>query len=107
MRGSDRQSNRLRPGGLRRVGRPHRAAPFALYYYGYRYYSPSLGRWISRAPIKEEGGGNLYAFCVNNADSFNKYPFVSVPNVWIDADLLRGGGVVDRAINETERIQTA
>lgn len=24
-----------------------------LYYYGYRYYSPSLGRWISRDPIKE------------------------------------------------------
>ena len=65
MRGSDRQSNRLRPGGLRRVGRPHRAAPFALYYYGYRYYSPSLGRWISRDPIEEEGGVNLYAMCGN------------------------------------------
>ena len=25
-----------------------------LYYYGYRYYSPSLGRWISRDPIEEE-----------------------------------------------------
>ena len=24
-----------------------------LYYYGYRYYSPSLGRWISRDPITE------------------------------------------------------
>ena len=31
-----------------------------LYYYGYRYYSPSLGRWISRDPIEEEGGVNLY-----------------------------------------------
>ncbi len=30
-----------------------------LYYYGYRYYSPSLGRWISRDPIGEEGGLNL------------------------------------------------
>ena len=36
-----------------------------LYYYGYRYYSPSLGRWISRDPIEEQGGLNLYAF-VNN-----------------------------------------
>jgi len=25
-----------------------------LYYYGYRYYSPTLGRWLSRDPIGEE-----------------------------------------------------
>ncbi len=24
-----------------------------LYYYGYRYYSPELGRWLSRDPINE------------------------------------------------------
>nr|MBO6294524.1 hypothetical protein [Schwartzia sp. (in: firmicutes)] len=36
------------------------------YYYGYRYYSPSLGRWISRDTIEEEGGINLYAFLENN-----------------------------------------
>ena len=36
-----------------------------LYYYGYRYYSPSLGRWISRDPIGEEGGFGLYRFCDN------------------------------------------
>ena len=36
-----------------------------LYYYGYRYYSPSLGRWISRDPIGEEGGINIYAFLSN------------------------------------------
>jgi RHS repeat-associated protein len=33
-----------------------------LLYYGYRYYSPSLGRWLSRDPIAEEGGFNLYGF---------------------------------------------
>ena len=38
-----------------------------LYYYGYRYYSPSLGRWISRDPIEEEGGFGLYIFCENNS----------------------------------------
>ena len=27
-----------------------------LVYYNYRYYSPELGRWISRDPIEEEGG---------------------------------------------------
>ena len=37
-----------------------------LVYYGYRHYSPSLGRWINRDPIEEQGGLNLYAFCANN-----------------------------------------
>ena len=36
-----------------------------LYYYGYRYYSPSLGRWISRDPIEEKGGNNIYAWLSN------------------------------------------
>ena len=31
-----------------------------------RFYSPGLGRWLSRDPIGEEGGENLYAFCKNN-----------------------------------------
>lgn len=37
-----------------------------LVYYGYRYYSPELGRWLNRDPIEEEGGLNLYAFVTNN-----------------------------------------
>ncbi len=37
-----------------------------LVYYGLRYYSPSLGRFINRDPIEEQGGLNLYAFCFNN-----------------------------------------
>ncbi len=36
-----------------------------LYYYGYRYYSPRLGRWANRDPIGERGGNNLYAFARN------------------------------------------
>ncbi len=34
-------------------------------YYGFRYYSPELGRWLNRDPIGERGGVNLYGF-VNN-----------------------------------------
>jgi RHS repeat-associated protein len=34
----------------------------ALCYYGYRYYNPQLGRWLSRDPVGERGGLNLYAF---------------------------------------------
>ncbi len=31
-------------------------AAAGLYYYGYRYYSPRLGRWMSRDPIEDLGG---------------------------------------------------
>lgn len=35
-------------------------------YYGYRYYHTNLGRWLSRDPIKERGGVNLYEFLRND-----------------------------------------
>jgi RHS repeat-associated protein len=35
-------------------------------YYGYRYYHTNLGRWLSRDPIGERGGLNLYSFVGNN-----------------------------------------
>ena len=34
-------------------------------YWGYRYYWPKLGRWLSRDPIGELGGVNLYAYIQN------------------------------------------
>ena len=37
-----------------------------LVYYNYRHYSPSLGRFLSRDPIAEQGGINLYTFVRNN-----------------------------------------
>jgi RHS repeat-associated protein len=40
-----------------------------LFYYGYRYYSPTTGRWPNRDPIAELGGVNLYGFVGN--DSIN------------------------------------
>ena len=40
-----------------------------LYYYGYRFYSPSLGRWIGRDPIGEEAGENAYEFVNNDSIS--------------------------------------
>ncbi len=33
-----------------------------LYYYGYRFYHPALMRWLTRDPIAEKGGVNLYVF---------------------------------------------
>ena len=38
-----------------------------LYYFGRRFYSPRLARWLTRDPIEEDGGLNLYAFCGNNS----------------------------------------
>ena len=32
----------------------------------FRAYDPNLGRWISRDPIMEKGGANLYAFTLNS-----------------------------------------
>ncbi len=36
-------------------------------YYGFRYYQPETGRWLSRDPIGERGGENLYGFVRNTA----------------------------------------
>ena len=36
-----------------------------LYYYGRRFYAPEYERWLTRDPLGEEGGANLYAFCGN------------------------------------------
>jgi RHS repeat-associated protein len=145
-----------------------------LYYYGYRFYSPELMRWMNRDPIAESGGNNLYGFVGNkpldrhdmlglwqaaqgayathikkttdnarrlyrkqpgdtlqglavsvglnlsdmahwarfseghttmqtsvliSGSGWEQYCYVSVPNVWIDADLLRGGGAYSRLVN--------
>ena len=37
-----------------------------LIYYNYRHLNPHDGRWISRDPIAEQGGWNLFAFVNNN-----------------------------------------
>jgi RHS repeat-associated protein len=43
-----------------------------LYYYGYRYYSSSTGRWLSRDPMGEIGSPNLYSLLANQpADSYD------------------------------------
>ena len=47
-----------------------------LVYYGRRYYSPALGRFINRDPIEEAGGSNLYAFCGNNG--VNGYDYLGM-----------------------------
>ena len=52
-----------------------------MYYYGKRFYMTSLCRWLTRDPIEEEGGVNLYGFCGNNSiSSFDRlgcYRFIT------------------------------
>jgi RHS repeat-associated protein len=48
-------------------------APSGLNLAVHRAYSPSLGRWISRDPIGESGGANLYAY-VGNAPTGYRDP---------------------------------
>ena len=44
-----------------------------LVYYNYRHYSPTDGRWLSRDPIGEQGGRNLYCFVGNNSVSNEEF----------------------------------
>ena len=37
-----------------------------LAYAAVAFYNPQMGRWMTRDPIEEKGGENLYAFCANN-----------------------------------------
>ncbi|MCA9456858.1 MAG: RHS repeat-associated core domain-containing protein [Nitrospira sp.] len=43
------------------------------YNYGYRFYSPEMGRWLSRDPIGEKGGFNLLEFSANSPANQNDH----------------------------------
>ena len=54
-----------------RFSSEHYDSELDLVYYNYRHYSPSLGRFLSRDPIQEQGGLNLYAFVENTWSEFD------------------------------------
>ncbi len=56
-------------------------------YYGFRYYMPETGRWLSTDPIGEDGGLNLYAYMVN--DPMNGWDPDGAMPVWL-ADAIIG-----------------
>lgn len=85
-------------------------AETGLLYYGYRYYQPSLGRWLGRDPIAEKGGLNLYGFCGNNG--VNRWDYLGMwadiygwtgtpDSSWEHFDDSLGGGYFDHA---TQRV---
>ncbi|PCJ54965.1 MAG: hypothetical protein COA79_21345 [Planctomycetota bacterium] len=49
---------------------------YGLYYYGYRYYDPSSGRWLSREPLGEGASLNLYRFAGN--DPVNRFDYLGL-----------------------------
>ncbi len=51
----------------------YRDSETGLYYYGYRYLLPRLGRWLNRDPLGELGGTNLYVYA-NNGPTYAADP---------------------------------
>lgn len=47
-----------------------------LIYYGRRFYSVSLGSWLNRDPIQEDGGFNLHA--MTNNDALNQWDYLGM-----------------------------
>jgi RHS repeat-associated protein len=60
----------------------------------YRAYHPEIGRWLSRDPISEAGGLNLYAFVGNN-------PLNQVDRLGLDWDMPDIVGYVKTALKKT------
>jgi RHS repeat-associated protein len=56
-----------------------------FYYYGYRYYSSWMARWINRDPIGEEGGANLYGMLKNN--TIAKIDYLGLMMQWLNQDV--------------------
>ncbi len=71
-----------------------------LYYYGYRYYNPALGRWLNPDPIGERGGLNLFLFIGN--DSINNADLVGLLSwEWTPFGMERLSGNLHKAATQT------
>jgi hypothetical protein len=66
-------------------------------YYGHRFYSPGLGRFINRDPIEEAGGLNLYGFCGN--DGINGFDVMGNRNFFSELwDDTMNPGIISRKV---------
>ncbi|KAF0179376.1 MAG: YD repeat-containing protein [Limisphaerales bacterium] len=76
-----------------------------LLYYGYRYYSPTQAKWLNRDPLQEEGGINLYAFCLNNP--VNSFDPLGLNNLTEEqAVQAEGAGIGAEGAGSASRIYT-
>jgi RHS repeat-associated protein len=76
-----------------------------LNYYGYRFYNPSIERWMNRDPLGEEGGVNLYGFV--NGDPVNYFDPWGLERWWTGPDtvgrpgtFIPPGGKIGTAIQD-------
>jgi len=63
-------------------------AETGMYDYGYRFYAPELGRWVSRDPLGERGCLNVYVFCGNKS-----LTAIDVNGLFVADDVVEEGGV--------------
>ena len=79
----------------------HYDSELDLAYYNYRHYSPSLGRFLSRDPIAEQGGFNLYAFVKNNPiqkwDRLGR--FAPIPGCHLNSPTCGGNGTIFQPVD--------
>jgi RHS repeat-associated protein len=69
-----------------------------LYYYGYRWYDPLIGRWPSRDPIVERGGLNLYGFVGN--DGINHLDIFGLLTTDPDHYIIIGGVAINDKLHD-------
>ncbi len=57
-----------------------------LYYYGYRFYNPTTGRWLNQDPLGINGGLNLYSANgndgINNIDPYGLSVYKTLDSFW-------------------------
>ena len=70
-----------------------------LGYWGYRYYDPITGRWLSRDPIGERGGENIYGFIQN--DPVDVIDNLGLIPVWLEQTAKEVGFQAFRALAVT------
>ena len=68
-------------------------------YYCYRFLNPAQGRWLSRDPIEEAGGLNLYGFVGN--DGVNKWDYLGLSFL---SEILAKKQKLDEAIEEAKQL---
>jgi RHS repeat-associated protein len=92
------QSGSLADANLYRFSSKEWHGASGLVYYGYRFYAPEWQRWVSRDPLGEKGGLNLYRFTRNSpADLLDP----SGLGIWSNINLIRSAilSALNRAIN--------
>jgi insecticidal toxin complex protein TccC len=69
-----------------------------LYYYGYRYYQPWAGRWLSADPAGTVDGLNLFRMCRNNPIIYSDYLGLDPVRTHFDEKDIEGFSSISRSI---------